>query len=334
MINVGIWGIAAYVPSKVLTNNDFVKMGLDTSDEWISSRSGIRERRIADESESSSDLAYHAITELLSRTNTKPEDIECLIVATSTPDYLAFPSTAAVLQNRCGFNTIPAFDVSAACTGFNYGIVIGESMIKSGAVKNCIVVATDCLSKILNWEDRGTCVLFGDGAGAVLLGAVESSFGIKASSLNSDGSLSDCLKVPNGGSRSELTQDGLTQKLNTIHMDGKSVFKAAVKVIKPSILSACNQAEVELSEIDCFVFHQANIRIIKFACESLGIPESKVVTVLEKYGNTSAASVPLAAEEAVQTGLINNGDLVAFIGFGAGFTWSSIILRWGGRKND
>ena len=328
MKSAGIIGLGKYLPEKVMTNNDFVALGLDTSDEWIKDRSGIEERRITKLEESSSDLAFEAGKNAIKDAGLKPEDIDLLIVATTTPDYPVFPSTAAILQNRLGLRQIGAFDLSAACTGFSYALTTATQFVATGFAKHVLVIGVDTLSKYVDWQDRSVCILFGDGAGAVVVSEVPKNYGMLASSMFSDGKHAETLIVRGGGSRTPISETVLRENQNYIYMNGKSVFKLAVNYVVPSIVDALKKANLEPKDLDFFVPHQANIRIIEAARERLGLKPEQVYVNLQKYGNTSSASIPIALTEAQEKGLLKNGQVLALSGFGAGFTWGANILRW------
>ena len=331
MKSVGIIGIGKFVPEKVIRNDDFVKLGLETSDEWILSRTGIKERRITAENEATSDLAYKAAEEAILDAGIKKEDIGLIIVATTSPDYPTFPSTACIVQERLGLGKIGAFDLSAACSGFCYGVTTGYQFVQTGKYKNVLVIGADCLSKFVDWEDRSICVLFGDGAGAVVLSEVEAGYGLLASDMYSDGSFANLLISESGGSRNVMSQDVLEAKAHLIKMDGKAVFKVAINSVLPSIFSALDSANLKPEDIDYFVPHQANLRIIGYTKEKLGLKDEQVVINIDKYGNTSAASIPIAMEEFSKKGKFKDGDIIVFSGFGAGFTWATSIIKWKGK---
>jgi 3-oxoacyl-[acyl-carrier-protein] synthase-3 len=327
MKSVGVIGIGRYLPDHVMTNHDIQAMGLDTSDEWIRERTGIEERRIAAVDQATSDLAYHASVQALESAGITADDLDLIIVATSTPDYFLFPSTACIVQHRLGCTRpIPAFDMSAACTGFNYALSAGAQYVASGAAKKVLVVAADLLSKFLDWTDRSTCILFGDGAGAVVLGEVDPGLGIIASDLFSRGELAEILYAKEGGSRNPISIDNPTRPL--VIMEGRAVFKVAVNTVVPAVESVLAANQIAVSDVKLLVFHQANLRIIDAACERLGFTPDQVVITLPKYGNTSASSIPIALCEAVSEGRLSRGDLVVLVGFGAGFTWGVTLLRW------
>ncbi len=330
MISVGITGTGKYLPEKVVTNEDIVNMGLDTSTEWIEERTGIKERRVAEENISSSDMAFEAAEDALKDAGLDSEDIDLLIVSTTTPDYQVFPSTACLLQDRLGLRNVGAFDLSAACTGFSYALTTGAQFVKSGDMKNVLVVSVDCLSRFVDWTDRSICILFGDGAGAVVLSEVDKDYGILLSELYSQGDAADLLMVPAGGSRRMMSMDILEQKENLVRMDGRAVFKMAVNSFVPSVLNAVKKAGLSLDDINYFVPHQANLRIIDLAAQKLKLDKNKVLINIQKYGNTSSASIPIIMAEAKREGLFKDGDIIVMAGFGAGFTWAVNILRWGG----
>jgi 3-oxoacyl-[acyl-carrier-protein] synthase III len=326
MRSVGILGTGAYLPEKVLTNHDLEKM-VDTSDEWITSRTGIRERRIAAPDQASSDLAVKAAERALEHAGLTAEDIDLIIVATVTPD-MAFPATACVGQDRLGAKKAATFDLSAACTGFLYGITVASQFITTGVYKYALVIGVECLSRILNWEDRNTCVLFGDGAGAAVLGPVEEGYGFLAFELGGDGSGGEQLKLPAGGSRMPASEETVANKLHTVSMAGREVFKFAVRVIGASTEEALKKAGLTKEDIDFLIPHQANIRIIDSAIKRFGLTEDKVVINLDRYGNMSSASIPVALDEAVRHGRIKKGDTLVLCGFGGGLTWGSAVIKW------
>jgi len=321
-----ITGVGAYVPPRILTNKDLEKM-VDTSDEWITTRTGIKERRIADEETATSDMAVKAAEEALQKANLEVEEIDLIVVATITPDML-FPSTACIVQDKLGARKAACFDLSAGCTGFIYGISVAAQFIENGTYQNALVIGAETLSKIVNWEDRNTCVLFGDGAGAVVLKEVAGDAGILSTYLGSDGSGSVLLKQPAGGSRMPASLDTVEQKLHSIHMNGNDVFKFAVKVMGEASLTALEKCGMGKEDIDFLVPHQANSRIIQSAIKRLKLPEEKVVVNLNKYGNMSSASIPVALYEALQENKISSGDIIVMVGFGAGLTWGASVVKW------
>jgi 3-oxoacyl-[acyl-carrier-protein] synthase-3 len=328
MKTVGIIGTGHYVPEKVVTNDDIVRMGLDTSDQWILERTGIKERRIAPEEMASSDLAYNACKMAMENAHVKPEEIDLMLVATTTPDYKVFPSTACLLQAKLGLRNIGAMDLSAACSGFNYALTTAEQFIKAGQIKKALVVGVDSLSKFVDWEDRSVCILFGDGAGAVVLSEVKEGFGILVSDIYADGHASDVLKVKTGGSKYPLNEARLKNKEHLVYMDGKAVFKLAINRLVPTIKDLLKRVNLEAKDIDFFIPHQANVRIIEQARTRLALEKEQVILNIHKYGNTSSASIPIALSETVAAGRLKDGDIIVTIGFGAGFTWAANIIKW------
>ena len=327
--HVGILGTGSYVPEKVLTNADLEKM-VDTSDEWIVTRTGIRERRIAAPDQAASDLAYEAAQKALCSAGLRGEDLDLIIVATVTPDSF-FPSTANILQDRLGARRAAAFDLAAACSGFLYGVVTASQFVRTGAYRYILVVGVDTLSKITNYEDRNTCVLFGDGAGAVIIGPVPEGYGLLSFELGSDGSGAPLLNMPAGGSRMPASIETVQKKLHTIHMSGQDVFKFAVRIMQTASMNVIEKAGLSPSDIDFLIPHQANYRIIEAAMRRLQLDESRVVINLDRYGNMSSASIPVALDEALQQGRIKDGDRLVLVGFGGGLTWGAAVVRWYGR---
>ncbi len=324
--SVGILSTGKYVPEKILTNADLEKM-VETNDEWIVTRTGMKERHIAREDEASSDLAYEAALIALKKANLAPEDLDLILVATITPDS-AFPSTACILQNRLGAKKAAAFDLSAACSGFIYGLASASNFIATGMYKNALVIGAECLSKITDYTDRNTCILFGDGAGAVVLGEVPKGRGFLSFELGADGSGGELLKLAGGGSRMPSSQSTVDNKKHYIYMAGSEVFKFAVRIMGNAAEEVLRKAGLEKSDIDLLVPHQANIRIIQSAVHRLNLPEEKCMINLHKYGNVSAASIPLALAEADEEGRIKPGDCVVLVGFGGGLTWGATAIRW------
>ncbi len=318
-------GIGSATPEKVLTNYDFEKM-MDTSDEWIRTRTGISERRIAESDIAASDLAYEACLKALEDASMDIEDIDGIIVGTITPDHI-FPSTACVLQSRLGAKNAYAFDVSAGCSGFIYALHVAKGMIQSGTNKNILVVGSEVLSKIMNYDDRTTCILFGDGAGAAVVSASDTP-GIMSSCLGANGDHWELLWMPAGGSRMPTSLETIKNGDHFLKMEGREVFKEAVKALESSSLEAIRQADITPNDVDLLIPHQANYRIIDAVRRRLELPEEKVFSNLDKYGNTSSASVPLALDEAVKSGRLKRGDIVVFSAFGAGFTWGASVVRW------
>lgn len=325
-IPVGILGTGMYVPERVLTNQELEQM-VETNDEWIVTRTGIQERRIAAPGQATSDLAYEASLEALANAGLAAEELDLIIVATVTPD-MAFPSTACVLQNRLGAKRAAAFDLSAACSGFIYGLANATGLIASGMYRNALVIGAECLSRITDYSDRNTCILFGDGAGAVVIGEVPEGRGFRSFELGADGSGGELLKACGGGSRHPLSQEVLDAKLQYIYMAGKEVFKFAVKIMGTAAEEALRKAEVAKSDIDLLIPHQANVRIIQSALERLELPAERCVVNLNKYGNMSAASIPIALAEAVRENRVKEGDKLLFVGFGGGLTWGASVLVW------
>lgn len=323
---IGIIGTGSYVPEKILTNKELEAM-VDTSDEWIFSRTGIKERRILDKDKATSYMAVKAAEKALESSGLKPRDIDLVIVTTVTPD-MAFPSTACIVQDKLRFENAAAFDLEAACTGFIYGIATGYSFINSNIYENVLVISADSLSKIVDWSDRNTCVLFGDGAGAVVLSKVPEDKGIQAVDLGADGKGGNLLKQPAGGSSIPATKETVENKLHHIKMEGNSVFKFAVKTMTQSSRKVMNESDVEIDSIDHLIPHQANIRIINSASKKLKIDNEKVYMNLDKYGNMSSASIPVALDEAVRKERIKDGDNIILVGFGGGLTWGSSLIKW------
>jgi 3-oxoacyl-[acyl-carrier-protein] synthase-3 len=324
--SVGILATGSYVPEKVLTNADLEKM-VDTSDEWIVTRTGIRERRISSPEQASSDLAYEAAKKALAKANVSAEELDMIIVATVTPDMM-FPSTACLLQDKLGAKKASALDVSAACTGFLYGIATGSQFVANGMYRYVLVVGVETLSKITNYKDRNTCVLFGDGAGAALLGPVADGYGFQAFDLGADGSGGPLLAQPAGGSRIPASRESVEQNLHYITMAGGEVFKFAVRVMNQATEAVLDKAGVSKEEIDLLVPHQANLRIIDSAIKRFGLSEDKVAINLDRYGNMSSASIPVALDEAVEAGRLKEGDNVILVGFGGGLTWGAALCKW------
>ncbi|MFC4766044.1 beta-ketoacyl-ACP synthase III [Effusibacillus consociatus] len=325
-IPVGVLGTGSALPERVLTNADLEKM-VDTSDEWIVARTGIRERRIADEKTASSDLSVEAARKAIADAGIDPEDIDLIICATVTPDYM-FPATACLVQNRLGIKKTGAFDLSAGCSGFLYALATAVPMIQAGVAKNALVIGVDTLSKITDYTDRNTCVLFGDGAGAVVLGQVPEGRGFLGFDLGADGSGGEQLLLAAGGSRNPATQESVMNGQHTITMNGKEVFKFAVRVMNTATEEVLRKVGLTTEDVDFLVPHQANTRIIDYARERLGLPEDKVIVNLDRYGNMSSASIPVALDEAKRLGKFKESDLVMLVGFGAGLTWGAAAIRW------
>lgn len=323
---VGIIGIGSFVPEKILTNKDLEKI-VDTNDEWISERTGIKVRHIVAEGENTSDIAAKAAERALKDAGLTADDIDLIVVATATPDML-FPATACLVQNKLKAGKAAAYDLAAGCSGFMYAIVTASQFIKTGLYKHVLVIGAESLSRILDWTDRNTCVLFGDGAGAVVLGEVPEGYGILGSNLGADGSGGDLLCLPAGGTSRPATEATVRERLHFVHMAGNEVFKFAVKVMGEAALNALEHAKIDTSEVDWLIPHQANIRIIQSAAKRLKMPMEKVIVNVDRYGNTSSASIPIALEEAIHDGRIKSGQVITMVGFGAGLTWASAVMRW------
>lgn len=321
-----ITGVGSYVPNRTMTNADLEKL-VDTSDEWITSRTGIRERRMAAEGEHTSTMAVIAAHKALERAKLAAADLDLIIVATITPD-MPFPATACLVQQELGAHKAAAFDLEAACSGFLYALEIGRAFIASSVYENILIIGAEKLSSIIDWEDRNTCVLFGDGAGAAVLQRREGGQGVLATRLGSDGTKADILAMPGGGSRQPATVDSVNQRVHFLKMEGREVFKNAVTAMIAAATDVLERSSVTIADIKCIIPHQANMRIINAVGERLGAREGQVFVNLEKYGNTSAASVVVALDEALTTGRIERGDLILIIAFGAGLTWGATVLEW------
>lgn len=321
-----VTGTGSSVPDKVLSNHDLESM-VDTTDEWIISRTGIRERRIAAADEFTSTFATRAALRALEMAGVLPEQLDLIIVATVTPDY-PFPSTACLLQNNIKAYNAAAFDVSAACSGFIYALTTVDKFIRTGAVKKALVVGAEVLSRIVDWTDRNSCLLFGDGAGAVVIEAVDGESGIIDSMMKSDGSYWELLYQPGPGSRNPASQQLLDERLHYIRMQGNEVFKLAVRAMEEAATKVLEAGGYRSGDIDIFIPHQANKRIIDAIGKRLGLPEEKVFINLDRYGNTSSASIPIALDEANRSGKIAAGDLVLLDSFGGGLTWAAMSIIW------
>jgi len=326
LLRAKIIATGSYVPERVLTNFDLEKM-VDTSDEWIRERSGIRERRIASEKEAASDLAYEAAKAALKKADIKAKDIELIIVATVTGD-MPIPATACHLQHKLGIKKAAAFDVNAACSGFLYGLSIADSFIKNGTYKRILVVGAEVLSRFTDWEDRTTCVLFGDGAGAAILEATDEDRGIVSAHIRSDGALWELLHMPGGGSINPPSKESLKKKMHYLKMKGNETFKVAVRTLENLVSRTLEENKLKASQISLLIPHQANLRIIQATAERLNLPVEKVFVNIDKYGNTSAASIPIALDEAVRQGRVRDGDYVLLEAFGGGLTWASVLIKW------
>jgi len=325
-IPVGILGTGKYVPERVLTNQELETM-VETNDEWIVSRTGIRERRIAAPEQATSDLALIAARQALDNAGVKANELDLIIVATVTPD-MAFPSTACILQDKLGASKAAAFDLSAACSGFIYGLNNAVNFIASGAYKRVLVIGAECLSRITDYEDRNTCILFGDGAGAVVLGPTEEGRGFRSFVLGADGAGGELLKIAGGGSRYPSSIETIGGKLHYIYMAGSEVFKFAVRIMGSAAAEALEKAGLTQEDVDLLVPHQANMRIIQASLDRLQLTSDKCMINLDKYGNMSAASIPVALAEAVESGRVREGDCLVLVGFGGGLTWAASALIW------
>ncbi|MDT8902933.1 beta-ketoacyl-ACP synthase III [Anaeroselena agilis] len=323
----GIVGLGSYVPDRVVTNRDMERL-VETTDEWIAARTGIRERRFAAEGETTATMATRAAERALADAGVGAEELDLIIVATVTPDML-FPSTACLVQTNLKATRAAAFDLTAVCSGFVYGLVVGSEFIRAGTYRKVLVIGAETLSRITDTTDRNTVIVFADGAGAAVLAETAPGFGIIGADLGADGNGAELLKLPAGGSRQPATAATVAERLHYIRMNGREVFKFAVKIMGDSALKALAKANVAPAEVACLVPHQANLRIIEAAAKRLGMPMDKVYVNVDRYGNTSAASVPIALDEAVRAGRVRHDDVVVMVGFGGGLTWGSCAVRWG-----
>lgn len=325
-----IIGTGSYLPEKILTNDDLSKI-VETSDEWITTRTGIKERHIAAEDQATSDLASEAARRAMTSAGVTAEEIDLIVVATVTPDMF-FPSTACIVQRKIGATNAVCFDISAACSGFLYALQVARHFLNAGSRTTALVIGAEKLSSLVNWEDRNTCVLFGDGAGAVVIRAVdtdtEAPGRVLSTVMGSDGNLTDLLKVPGGGSALPITPENAASRPNTIHMEGRETFKHAVTRMCQASEQALEMAGLSKEDIDLVIPHQANARIISVIADRLGVPPEKTFINLDKYGNTSAATIPIALDEAQRQGRLKKGDIVLLVAFGGGFTWASSVVRW------
>ncbi|AOO64071.1 beta-ketoacyl-ACP synthase III [Sulfurospirillum halorespirans] len=322
--------IGGYAPSRILSNTDLEKM-VETSDEWIEKRTGIKERRIAADDEATSDLGVKAALLAISRAGIAKEEIDLIICATLSPDYLCMPSTACVIAGKLGINDVMAFDISAACSGFVYMLSMAKAFIESGMKKNILLIGAEKISSMIDYTDRGTCILFGDGAGAAIIGATENkNEAILDIHASADGRYGDLLITPGCGSKYPCSQETLDNKLNYIKMQGNEVYKVAVKTLTNDVIDILEKNNIDASQIDHFIPHQANFRIIEAVRAKLNFPIEKTVLTVAKYGNTSAASIPMAMNDAYEEGRIKKGDLMLLDTFGGGFTWASALVRFGG----
>jgi 3-oxoacyl-[acyl-carrier-protein] synthase-3 len=318
------WG--KYAPERVLTNGDLTHM-VNTSDEWIRTRTGIVERHIADDEETTATLAFEAAHQALETSGLKPTELDLIIVATATPDHL-FPSTACLVQDALGATHAAAFDISAGCSGFVYGIGVATGLIEAEHYQNALVIGAETLSRIADWEDRATCVLFGDGAGAVILQANGADGGVLSSVLGADGSGSDLLHLPAGGSRFPASHRTVSEGMHYLKMKGREVFRFAVRIMPAATQQALEKASLTVDDVSLVIPHQANQRITDASAKALGLSPEQVFSNVERYGNTSAASIPIALCEAVEQGRVKRDDVVVFVGFGAGLTWAATAVRW------
>ncbi len=326
MIHARITGTGSSVPKKIITNFDLEKL-VDTSDEWITERTGIKERRIAEKGQCTSDLAYDAARKALKAAGLPAEELDLIIVATMTPDKI-LPSMGCIVQEKLGAKKAAAFDIYAACSGFIYGMSMAHAYIKSETYKNVLLIGAEILSRFVDWEDRTTCILFGDGAGAAVLQRHAGKRGILSTHLHSDGMLGDLIHVPGGGALHPASHDTIRKRMHFIKMKGNETFKAAVRSLEGVVQEALEHNKVKPEDIDFLVPHQANLRIIQAMAQRLNMPMDKVVLTLPKYGNTSAASIPMALDEAVRDGRIRENHLLLFEAFGGGLTWASALVRW------
>ena len=323
---VSIIGTGSYVPEKILTNADLSRM-VNTSDDWITTRTGIKERRIAGKEENTSDMATKAALKAIQQAKISPKEINLILVATATPDML-FPATACFVQKKIGATNAACLDISAACAGFLFGLEIAQQFITSHTHDTVLVIGAEKLTSITNWTDRNTCVLFGDGAGAAILRHRGSAHGVISTHIGSDGQYTDILFMPGGGSRCPITRENIDLNLQTIHMMGKEVYKRAVTAMLKAAKKALDQAGLSIEDIACVIPHQANVRIIEAIADRLGISRDKMFVNLDRYGNTSAAAVAIALDEANRSGRIKPGDYVLMVVFGGGLTWASTVLEW------
>ena len=321
-----ITGVGSYVPAKILTNADLEKM-VETSDEWIITRTGIKQRRLAAKDEFTSDLAAHAAQRAMKKAGVTADQIDLIIVATITPD-MPFPATACIVQQKIGARRAAAFDLEAACSGFIYGLEVGQQFIMSRTYDTVLVIGAEKLSSIVDWKDRNTCVLFGDGAGAAILQSRPNSHGLLTAVMGADGSKGSLLHMPGGGSRCPASADSVAAKLHYLRMDGRETFKSAVQAMYHAAQEALRRCELDISKIKCVIPHQANRRIIDAVGKRLGATPEQLFINLDRYGNTSAASVAIALDEAVSSGKIQRGDLILMMVFGAGLTWGAAVIEW------
>jgi 3-oxoacyl-[acyl-carrier-protein] synthase III len=324
-VRARITGTGSYAPAKVLTNADLERM-VATSDEWIAERTGIRERRIAAPGEACSDLAVKAAERALVAAGVRAEDLDLILLATCTGDY-PLPATACLIQHRLGATRAAACDISAACCGFVYALSVADAYVRTG-MRRILVIGSEVMSAITDWTDRNTCILFGDGAGAAVVSASEGDPGVLSTHLRSDGALWDLIAVPGGGSRLPPSEKVLAEKMNCVKMKGNETFKVAVRMLEEIARETLAANKLRVEDLDLYVPHQANVRILNAVAARLGLPLEKMMLNLDRYGNTSAASIPIALDEAVRQGRITDGSLVMLGAFGAGLTWASALIRW------
>jgi len=324
--SAGIIGVGMYVPEKIMTNADLAGM-INTTEEWIESVSGIRERHIAAPSQAASDLGAVAAQRALARAGVSPDEVDLIIVSTVTPD-MQFPSTACIIQERLGIKNIPAFDLTAVCSGFVYALTVGAQFISNEFYRTVLVIGTEVVSSVTNWTDRDTSMLVGDGAGAVVLRQAPPGYGVLSAKLGADGSGASFMMTPAGGSRMPVTSEVIEKKMNKMQMNGPEVFKFAMKMLPEVTEQALELANLHTKDLKLIIPHQANRRIIEAAARRMELPMEKFMVNVEKYGNTSSATIPIALFEALETGRIESGDVIALTGFGGGLAWGSVIMRW------
>lgn len=324
--SVGIKGLGYYVPEKVMTNFDFEKI-IDTSDEWIRTRTGIEERRFAAPEQATSDLCVEAAKKAIEKSGISKDEIDLILVATCSPDYLV-QATACLVQKKLGIKNTPACDLNAACSSFIYGLTVATGMIKGGIYKNILVIGAETLSRIIDMQDRNTCILFGDGAAAAVVGEVEEGYGILSTYLGAEGEDDDILRTPAGGTKKPNTAETIEKRENFVRMKGQDVFKFAIQALPNATNMALEKANMKAEELNIVFPHQANVRIIESAAKRINLPLDKFYVNLQRFGNTSSASVGLALGEALEKGLVKKGDKIALTGFGAGLTYGSIIMKW------
>ena len=326
MVRAKIIATGSYTPERILRNDEMEKM-VDTSDEWIVERTGIRERRIANEKQAASDLAYEASKAALKSAGLKAKDMDLIIVASVSGD-MPLPATACILQDKLDAKRAAAFDVNAACSGFIYALSVADAFIRSGTYRRVLVVGAEVLSKFTDWEDRTTCVLFGDGAGAVILDATEGDSGVLSVKIHSDGSMWALLHAPGGGSRTPASKETVKKRMHFIKMKGNETFKVAVRTLESLVVETLREHKLRSSDLSLLIPHQANLRIIQATAKRLNLPMEKVVVNLDRFGNTSAASIPIALDETVRAGKVRSGDYLLLEAFGGGLTWASALIKW------